>query len=132
MRGVQALPAPHSPLQSCTSWGKNPHLTSACCRSGMLVAAGGPALVAYLIRHNSLTPVHVDAHSLFSEASRGAADPVPPRFLDGAVCRMATECNSTTGEVRFDVGALLNGAVCQRLVRVWEPCCMAQSARGRF
>lgn len=72
-----------------------------CNMAGMLVAAGGPALVAYLIRHNSLTPVHVDAHSLFSEASRGAADPVPPQFLDGAVCRMATECNSTTGEYCF-------------------------------
>ena len=69
--------------------------------------------MAYLIRHNSLTPVHVDAHSLFSEASRAAADPVPPQFLDGTVCRMATECNSTTGEVSTSLGAPLDGAGCR-------------------
>ena len=83
----------------------------------MLVAAGGPALVAYLIRHNSLTPMHVDAHSLFSEASTAAADPAPPQFLDGNVCRMATECNSTTGEVSSTVGALLNNTVCGNAIQ---------------
>ena len=97
--------------------GETSHLTSACCGSGMLVAAGGPALVAYLVRHNSLTPVHVDAHSLFSEGSRAAADPVPPQFLDGAVCREATECNSTTGEVSLRVAAVLDFAVCQGSVQ---------------
>ena len=101
--------------------GESKLLTPASCGAGMLVAAGGPALVAYLIRHNSLTPVHVDAHSLFSEASRAAADPVPPQFLDGAVCREATECNSTTGEVSPCVGALLADQVCKMLVRAGQP-----------
>ena len=77
--------------------------------------------MAYLIRHNSLTPVHVDAHSLFSEASRAAADPVPPQFLDGTICREATECNSTTGEVSLSVGALLDGAVCKKLDDMCQP-----------
>ncbi len=49
-------------------------------------------------------------------------------LLDGTVCREATECNSTTGEVSFGVEALLNGAVCKRSIRAWEPCWMAQSA----
>ncbi|KAK9815554.1 hypothetical protein WJX72_005656 [[Myrmecia] bisecta] len=81
-------------------------LARMCNMFGMLVAAGAPASISYLLRTSNDKTSMVDCHALFDGPSGGPAsnypnNPHPPVFADTAVCRNSTECDGANANYCF-------------------------------
>ena len=69
----------------------------------MLVAAGGPACVTYLLRRPE--SAYVDCQAMYTSENHPSNGsnlaPMLPEFIDDQVCKNATECHGASGRVSF-------------------------------